>query len=71
MYKYKNERNRQPTDDWLWDTIPNKDVILNSLPKIYLSFLTHFRMTKPTVNYHDLLGMLQNFVEDHQLYKLM
>ena len=23
MYKYKNEHNRQQTDDWLWDTIPN------------------------------------------------
>ena len=23
MYIYKNEHNRQQTDDWLWDTIPN------------------------------------------------
>ena len=36
-----------------------KDVILNSLLKSYLSFLSHHRMTKPTVNYHDLLGLLQ------------
>ena len=27
MYKYKNEHNRQQTDDWLWDTIPNIDLI--------------------------------------------
>ena len=26
MYKYKNEHNRQQTDDWLWDTIPNNGV---------------------------------------------
>ena len=35
-----------------------KDTILSSLPKSYLPFLTHFRMTKPAVNYHDLLGLL-------------
>ena len=35
-----------------------KDAILNSLPKFYLPFLTYFRMTKPMVNYHDLLGSL-------------
>ena len=33
-----------------------KDAILNSLPKSYLLFLTHYRMTKPKVNYHRLLG---------------
>ena len=38
-----------------------KDAILNSLRKSFLSFLTHFRMRKPTVNYHGLLGLLQNF----------
>ena len=46
-----------------------KDAILNSLPKFFLPFLTHFRMTKPAVNYHDLLGLLQNFEKDHQLHK--
>ena len=46
-----------------------KDAILNSLPKSFLPFLTHFRMTKPAVNYHDLLGLLQNFEKDHQLHK--
>ena len=35
-----------------------KDAILNSLPKSYLSFLNHYRMTKPVVNYHGLLGLL-------------
>ena len=35
-----------------------KDAILNSLPKSYLPFLTHFRMTKPAFNYHSLLGLL-------------
>ena len=46
-----------------------KDAILNSLPKSYLSFLSHYRMTKPEVNYHGLLGLLQNFEKDHQLLK--
>ena len=34
-----------------------KDAVLNSLLKLYLSYLSHYRMkkTKPTVNYHDLL----------------
>ena len=35
-----------------------KDAILNSLPKSYLSFLSHFRITKSIVNYHSLLGLL-------------
>ena len=26
-------------------------------------------MTKPAVNYHSLLGLLQNFEKDHQLQK--
>ena len=26
-------------------------------------------MTKPTINYHGLLGLLQNFEKDHQLHK--
>ena len=26
-------------------------------------------MTKPVVNYHDLLGLLQTFEKDHQLHK--
>ena len=46
-----------------------KDAILNKLPKSYLSFLTHYRMTKPELNYHGLLGLLQNFEKDHQLHK--
>ena len=46
-----------------------KDAILNSLPKSFLPFFTHFRMTKPAVNYHGLLGLLQNFEKDHQLQK--
>ena len=46
-----------------------KDIILNSLPKSYCLFLTHFRMTKPAVSYHGLLGLLQNFGKDHQLHK--
>ena len=35
-----------------------KDAILNSLSKFYLFFLTHYRMTKPAVNYHGLLELL-------------
>ena len=46
-----------------------KDAILNSLPKSYLSFLSHYRMMKPAVNYHGLLGLLQTFEKDHQLQK--
>ena len=46
-----------------------KDAILNSLPKSYLPFLNHFRMTKPVVNYHGLLGLLQTFEKDHLLHK--
>ena len=48
-----------------------KDVISNSLSKSYLSFLGHYRMTKFTVNYHDLLELLQSFEKDHQLHKEM
>ena len=46
-----------------------KDAILNSLPKSYLPFLSHYRMMKSMVNYHDLLGLLQTFEKDHQLQK--
>ena len=46
-----------------------KDAILNSLPKSYLPFLTYYRMIKPEVNYHGLLGLLQNFEKNHQLHK--
>ena len=46
-----------------------KDAILNSLPKSYLSFLTHYKIIKSVVNYHDLVGLLQNFEKDHQLHK--
>ena len=45
------------------------DAILNSLPKSYLSFLTHYQMIKPAVNYYGLLGLLQNFEKDHQIHK--
>ena len=55
--------------DFLLHEQLEKDAILNSLPKSYLSFLTYFRMTKPAVNYHGLLGLLQNFEKDHQLQK--
>ena len=44
-----------------------KDASLNLLLKFYLSFLNHYRMTKPIVNYHSLLGLLQTFEKDHQL----
>ena len=46
-----------------------KDAILNSLPPSYLDFLSHYRMMKPAVNYHGLLGLLQTFEKDHQLQK--
>ena len=46
-----------------------KDAILNLLPKSYLSFLSHYRMIKPTVNYHCLLLLVQTFEKDHQLQK--
>ena len=46
-----------------------KDAILNSLSKFYLSFLSYFRMMKSIVNYHDLLGLLQTFEKNHQLHK--
>ena len=46
-----------------------KGAILNSLLKSYLPFLTHYRITKPEVNYHRLLGLHQNFEKDHQLHK--
>ena len=46
-----------------------KDTILNFLPKSYLSFFTHYRITKPAVNYYDLLWLLQNFEKNHQLHK--
>ena len=45
------------------------DLILNSLSKPYLPFLSHFRMTKSIVNYHDLLELLQTFEKDNQLHK--
>ena len=48
-----------------------KDAILNFLPKSYLPFLNHYQMTKPIVNYHGLLGLLQTFEKDHQLHKEM
>ena len=45
------------------------DAILNSLSKSYLSFLSHYIMIKPVVNYHGLLELLQTFEKDDQLHK--
>ena len=42
-----------------------KDSILNSLSKSYLPFLSHYRTTKPTINYYDLLRFLQTFKKEH------
>ena len=36
----------------------DKDAILNSLSSSYLDFLDHYKMNKPTVNYHNLMGLL-------------
>ena len=47
----------------------DKDTILNSLSKSYLTFVSHFRMTKPMVFYHGLLGLLRTYEKDHQLNK--
>ena len=46
-----------------------KDAILNSLPPSYLGFLDHWRLNRPVVNYHGLLGLLQSYERDHQLNK--
>ena len=46
-----------------------KDAILNSLPKSYLTFVSHYRMTKPMFSYYGLLGLLQTYEKDHQLNK--
>ena len=46
-----------------------KDAVLNSLPPSYLPFLNHFRMSKPAVNYHGLLELLQTYETDNQLQK--
>ena len=42
-----------------------KDAILNFLPSSYLDFLSHYRMMKPAINYHGLIGLLQTFEKDH------
>ena len=55
--------------DFLLHEQLGKDAIFNSLPKSYLFFLSHYRMMKPVVNYHGLLGLLQTFEKDHQLQK--
>ena len=47
----------------------DKDTILNSLPSSYLDFFDHYRMNKPTVNYHGLMRLLQTYEKDHQLNK--
>ena len=44
--------------DFLLHEQLEKDAILNSLLKSYLPFLTHYRMIKSVVNYHDLLELL-------------
>ena len=44
-------------------------MILNLLSKSYLLFFSHYRMTKPVVNYHSLLESLQTFEKDNQLQK--
>ena len=36
----------------------DKDAILNLLPKSYLTFISHYRMTKSVISYHGLLGLL-------------
>ena len=48
-----------------------KDAILNSLPPSYLGFLDHWRLNRPVVNYHGLLGLLQSYERDHQLSKIV
>ena len=42
---------------------------MNSLFSSYLDFLGHYRMNKPAVNYHGLMGLLQTYEKDHQLNK--
>ena len=42
-----------------------KNAIFNSLLKSYLPFLSHYRMTKSAVNYHNFLGLLQTFEKYH------
>ena len=46
-----------------------KDAILNSLPRSYLDFFSHYRMMKPAVNYYGLLSLLQTYEKDHQFQK--
>ena len=46
-----------------------KDAILNSMPSSYLGFLDHWCLNRPVVNYLDLLGLLQSYECDHQLFK--
>ena len=46
-----------------------KDAILNSLSKSYLTFVSHYRMTKPVVFDHGLPDLLQTYEKDHQLNK--
>ena len=55
--------------DFLLHEQLGKDTILNSLPKSFLPFLTHYQITKPVVNYHGLLELLQNFKKDHSSTK--
>ena len=57
--------------DFLLHEQLGKHAILNSLSKSYLSFFSHYRMTKSVVNYYDLLGLLQIFEKDYQLHKEM
>ena len=68
LYMIKQIEHLSKFDFFLHEQL-RKDTILNSLPKFYLPFLNHFRMTKPVINYHDLLGLLQTFEKSHRLYK--
>ena len=52
-----------------WHEQLGKDAILNFLQKSYLPFLSYYRVTKLIVNYYGLLGLLQTYEKDYQLYK--
>ena len=47
----------------------DKDAVLNSLSMSYLTFVSHYRKTKPVVSYHGLLGLLQTYEKDYKLNK--
>ena len=68
LYMIEQIKRLSKLDFFLYEQL-EKDAILNSLSKSYLSFLSHFRITKPIVNYYGLLGLLQTFKKDHQPHK--